>query len=318
MTHWTTADIPAQDGRRAVVTGANSGLGLLVSEHLARAGARVTMTSRDLLRGEAAADAVRRMVPGADVEVARLDLADLASVRRFAAGQRGRRIDLLVNNAGVMAVPTRQLTADGFERHLGTNHLGHFALTLLLLPELRDVPGARVLTVSSDSHETRGAAELDVSDLGLANGYAPMKAYAQSKMANALFTVELERRLRATSAQAISVAANPGYTATNLQRTGPRSEGLTWQARALGAVTRAVAAPPSRGVLPLLHAATAPDVQGGSYTTLSGPRQMFGHPVQRPFAPLAQDADVAVALWDASERLTGVRWGAQALAAHQG
>ncbi|HET6817030.1 MAG TPA: oxidoreductase, partial [Mycobacteriales bacterium] len=223
MSGWSSRDIPSQAGRVAVVTGTNSGLGFVTARELARAGATVVMTSRDAERGEAARLRVLAAVPKADVRLEALDLASLASVRDFvtrvSAAYDG--IDLLVNNAGVMAIP-RATTADGFEMQLGTNHLGHFALTGLLLPSLLARTGSRVVTVSSTAHKI---GSIDFDDLLGEKRYWSWGAYAQSKLANLLFAYELQRRLDAAGASTISVAAHPGYASTNLQAVGPQRSG---------------------------------------------------------------------------------------------
>ncbi|NYV77932.1 oxidoreductase, partial [Streptomyces sp. UH6] len=209
---WTASQIPDQTGRVAVVTGANGGLGLVTALELARRGAEVVLACRDVAKGREAADGIEAVVPAARVDVARLDLADLASVRAFAEDLPYGRLDLLVNNAGVMALPHRT-TADGFETQFGVNHLGHFALTGLLLPRLLATPGARVVTVSSFLH---ALANIDARDLNAERGYHRWTAYARSKTANLLFTHELARRLAAAGADVTAAAAHPGYSATNL------------------------------------------------------------------------------------------------------
>ena len=223
MAKWSARDIPSQQGRVAVVTGANSGLGLVTTRELARAGARVIMGCRDATRGAAARSRVVEQVPDAAVDVRRLDLASLASIREFADSLHADvpQLDLLVNNAGVMAIP-RQMTDDGFEMQLGTNHLGHFALTGLLLPSMIHRPGSRVVTVSSSAHKP---GRIDFDDLMGERSYRKWSAYYQSKLANLLFAYELQRRLDAADLATISVAAHPGYSATNLQQVGPRMEG---------------------------------------------------------------------------------------------
>lgn len=220
MSGWNANDIPDQGGRLAVVTGANSGLGQVAARELARAGARVVLACRSEARGRDALNLLRGEVPGAEAEVRRLDLGDLASVREFATALSGERVDLLLNNAGVMALPYGT-TADGFETQFGVNHLGHFALTGLLLPALLAVPGARIVTVSSMTHVM---ANIDARDLNSERGYRRWVAYARSKSANLLFTHELARRLAAHGSEVVAAAAHPGYAATNLQTAGPRAE----------------------------------------------------------------------------------------------
>ena len=308
MAVWTTADIPALAGRTVVVTGANSGLGFETALAMARSGAQVVLACRDQVRGAAALDRLIVEAPGAEVELAELDLADLASVRAFAAGfSAGHdRLDVLVNNAGVMAIPRRE-TADGFEMQFGTNHLGHVALTGLLLDLLLATAGARVVTVSSMAAM---GSRIRFDDLQGRHHYGKWSAYGQSKLANQLFAVELDRRLARAGADVISVAAHPGYAATNLQLVAPQMEGSDLMERMsrLGNVVFAQSA--ADGALPSLYAATSPQVGGGQFF---GPDRLFGmrgHPKQVPFLKAATDAGVASRLWTVSEELTGVRFGA--------
>jgi NAD(P)-dependent dehydrogenase (short-subunit alcohol dehydrogenase family) len=216
---WTEADVPQQRGRTAVITGANSGIGFEAARVLAQRGARVVLACRDLVRGDAAAARVREAAPDATVDVVRLDLASLASVREAARrlGDEYPRIDLLINNAGLM-IPPYGRTEDGFESQIGTNHLGHFALTGLLLDRIRDVPGSRVVTVSSNGHRM---GRIDFEDLQSERRYRAMAAYAQSKLANLLFTYELQRRLARSGAETVAVAAHPGTASTDLTRHSP-------------------------------------------------------------------------------------------------
>jgi NAD(P)-dependent dehydrogenase (short-subunit alcohol dehydrogenase family) len=304
---WTAADIPDQTGRTAVVTGANSGLGYHTALELARHGARVVLACRDAGRG---AEAVRRLIdaaPGAAVELGILDLADLASVRRFAESPAGAGgPDLLVNNAGVMALPLRR-TADGFEMQFGTNHLGHFALTGLLLPGLLARPDARVVTVSSGLHRV---GRIDFADLNAERGYHRWRAYAQSKLANLLFTLELQRRVEAAGANLLAAAAHPGYAATNLQTGSIR---LTGQRRTEPLVrlgNRLFAQTDAMGALPTLFAATAPTVGGGDYFGPDGLFEQRGHPGPAHRTRRAKDAATAGRLWKASEDLTGIHYDA--------
>ncbi|MFJ5894620.1 oxidoreductase [Streptomyces sp. NPDC093064] len=305
MPGWNTHDMPDQSGRTAVVTGANSGLGLVTARELARGGARVVLACRSEARGSAAADRVMREVPGAEVEFTRLDLGDLGSVREFADGYPYQRLDLLVDNAGVMA-PPYGTTADGFETQFGVNHLGHFALTGLLLPRLLDTPGARVVTVSSMMH---ALANVDLRDLNSAHRYRRWIAYARSKTANLLFTHELARRLAATGSDVVAAAAHPGYAATNLQTAGPRAEGRRTAERLMEAGNRVVAQPAEAGALPTLYAATAPGVRPDSF---HGPSFAMwrGAPGPSWRAPWTLDDRAGRLLWEASERLTGVSYDA--------
>jgi NAD(P)-dependent dehydrogenase (short-subunit alcohol dehydrogenase family) len=280
----------SQAGRTVVVTGASSGIGLVTARELAQAGARVVLAVRDTAKGEAAAATM-----AGEVEVRRLDLADLASVRAFADGWTGA-LDVLVNNAGVMALPERR-TADGFEMQVGTNHLGHFALTNLLLPHVTD----RVVTVASMAHR---AGRIRLDDLNFERGgYRPWVAYGQSKLANLLFTMELQRKLEDAGSPVRSVAAHPGYASTDLH--------LASERRLVGLFMRIgdqlFAQPGEQGALPTLFAATE-DLPGNSYVGPDGLREMRGGPTLVGRAPTASDPVMAECLWDLSEELTGVRF----------
>lgn len=288
---WNATDIPDQSGRTAVVTGANSGLGIATADALARAGARVVLAVRNLERGEAAAETVK----GArgSVEVRRLDLADLASVREFAASWQGD-LDLLINNAGVMNVPEAR-TKDGFEMQFGTNHLGHFALTNLLLPHISD----RVVTVASGAHKFPGA-RIHFDNLNLKGEYSPIGAYAQSKLANLLFTLELQRRLALAGSPVRALAAHPGWAATNLQ-----SGDASALRRGLMLVGNRLLAQDSKaGALPTLYAATQ-DLPGASYLGPDGFGEGRGAPTMVGRTRAASDPESAKRLWRASEELTG-------------
>ncbi|NEC64832.1 oxidoreductase [Streptomyces sp. SID9727] len=302
MTHgWSARDIPDQSGRTAVVTGANSGIGLVTARELARCGARVLLACRDERRGEEAAARIRYAVRGADVEFARLDLADLSSVRAFAEGFRADRLDLLINNAGVMALPYGR-TADGFETQFGVNHLGHFALTGLLLPKLLAAGGARVVTVSSGLH---ALGNIDMGDLNSERNYRRWTAYGRSKTANLLFVHELARRLAAAGSALVAAAAHPGYASTNLQTAAARMEHRRAAERVAGIANRVVAQPASAGALPTLYAATAPGVRPDSFT---GPRVLGwrGAPGPSWRAGWTRGDVAGERLWVASEQLTGV------------
>jgi NAD(P)-dependent dehydrogenase (short-subunit alcohol dehydrogenase family) len=288
--------MPDLAGRVAVVTGANSGIGFHAARELAAHGAKVVLAVRDA-EGKGA-DAAARMT--GDVEVRRLDLADLASVRAFAEGFDGP-LDILVNNAGVMATP-RRVTADGFELQLGTNHLGHFALTGLLLDRLR---GGRVTTVSSGAHNM-GWIRFD--DLMGERRYQRWLAYGQSKLANLLFAFELQRRADAAGFELTSTAAHPGYAATNLQLAGPRLEGSKVR-ELLGRLGNVVLAQSDEmGALPTLYAATE-DLPGGTYVGPDGFAEQRGHPKIVGANGRARDEETARRLWDVSEELTGVTYG---------
>jgi NAD(P)-dependent dehydrogenase (short-subunit alcohol dehydrogenase family) len=313
MNGWTAADIPDQSGRIALVTGANSGIGLVAGRELAGAGAAVKLACRDTAKGKAAADAIRKSFPAADVEVLGLDLADLASVRELASGIGIERLDLLVNNAGVMASPRRE-TADGFELQLGTNHLGHFALTGLLLDKLKASPGARVVTVSSGAHRI---GRINFDNLQGERHYMRWSAYGQSKLANLLFAFELNRRAEAAGLVLRSMAAHPGYAATNLQSSGPGIGGgitAVFNKTVMAVSNRLIAQSSEMGALPTLYAATFPDLPGGSYIGPDGLFEQRGHPKPVGCSGAARDPETARRLWEASEDLTGVEFGLPAAA----
>ncbi|MDN0194349.1 oxidoreductase [Streptomyces sp. S.PNR 29] len=305
MSGWNTSDIPDQGGRTAVVTGANSGIGYVTARELARKGARVVLACRSRTRGKAALDRLTTEVPGAEAELRLLDLGDLTSVREFASGLPYERLGLLVNNAGVMALPYGT-TADGFETQFGVNHLGHFALTGLLLPALLAAPDARVVTVSSGMH---ALANVDLAGPGSGRRYRRWVAYAGSKSANLLFTHELARRLAARGADVVAAAAHPGYAATNLQTAGVRIEERTIAERFIQIGNRVVAQSAEAGALPILYAATAPGVRPDSFT---GPSFAMwrGAPAPSWRAPWTVDDAMGERLWTVSERLTGVTFDA--------
>ena len=304
---WTAADIPDQSGRTAVVTGANSGLGLVTARELARAGAHVVLACRNVEKGAAALAAIGAEVPGAKLGLESLDLSSLDSVRSFAATYRQGHdgLDLLINNAGVMATP-RGRTADGFELQFGTNHLGHFALTGLLIDAIEGRPDGRVVTLSSTAHKFGAIA---FGNLGGDRRYFRWRAYGQSKLANLLFALELERRLRSAGSTVKSLAAHPGYAATNLQHAGP--PGID---SAIMRVTNLVAQSGEMGALPELYAATAPGLEGGTYVGPDGMGEQRGHP--KPVSPnrAARNEATARRLWEVSEDLTGVRFALGVLA----
>jgi len=309
---WTAKDIPDQTGRLAVVTGANSGLGLVTARELARAGATVVAACRNTDKGEQAVDATRADVPGARLEVEELDLANLGSVRDFAAriAAAHERVDLLINNAGVMA-PPRRTTADGFESQLGTNHLGHFALTGLLLERLLAAPRPRVVTLSSGVHRM---ARISFGNLQGERHYQRWLAYGQSKLANLLFCFELQRRAGEAGTSLESMAAHPGYAATNLQSAGPAS---ALERGALAIANRVIAQSAEMGALPTLYAATVPDLPGGTFVGPDSIAELRGHPHIVTASRRAYDVEAAGRLWQVSEELTGVHYqfGAAAAAA---
>jgi NAD(P)-dependent dehydrogenase (short-subunit alcohol dehydrogenase family) len=297
---WTSDQIPDQSGRIAVVTGANSGLGLETARELARAGAHVVIACRNTEKGAAASSDIAATVPNADLDVASLDLASLASIRAFAERFRSEHegLDLLVNNAGVMAPPRRE-TADGFELQLGTNHLGHFALTALLIGTMESREDPRVVTVSSGAHRM---GRINFDDLQSTGHYRRWRAYGQSKLANLLFAFELDRRLRGAGSPVRSLAAHPGYAATNLQTAAPPMlDRLVMKVSNL-----VIAQSAAMGALPTLYAATQPEVEGGMFIGPDGIAEQRGHPKRVTASGAARDQEVARRLWAVSEELTGV------------
>lgn len=295
---WTAADVPDQSGRVAIVTGANSGLGYDTAAVLADKGAHVVLAVRNLDKGRQAVDQIKSGNPNADVTLQELDLSSLNSVRKAAAELRAAhpRIDLLINNAGVMYVPRRETTEDGFEMQFGTNHLGHFALTGLLLENMLQVGGSRVVTVSSVGH--RILARIHFEDPHLERKYNRVEAYGQSKLANLMFTYELARRLKAKEAPTIAVAAHPGLSDTELMRHLPDFiPDFVW---------KIVAQPADKGALPTLRAATDPGVQGGQYYGPDGIGESRGHPKLVASSAQSHNEDIQRRLWSMSEELTGV------------
>jgi NAD(P)-dependent dehydrogenase (short-subunit alcohol dehydrogenase family) len=298
---WTAELIPDQSGRTALITGASSGLGLAAATELARHGATVVLACRDQQKGAAARERVQAAAPDATVEVEQLDLAELASVAALCARMRARAdgLDVLINNAGVMAPPRRQ-TADGFELQLGTNHLGHFALTAGLLELMEGRGHARVVTVSSNAHKM---GSFDFEDLQSERGYRRWSAYGRSKLANLSFALELDRRLRAAGSSISSLAAHPGYAATNLQFAAPPALDRI----VMLFTNMLVAQSAEMGSLPLLYAATDPEAEGGSYIGPDGPGEFRGHPHLATPSAAARDERLAARLWEASEELTGAQ-----------
>jgi NAD(P)-dependent dehydrogenase (short-subunit alcohol dehydrogenase family) len=293
---WTVSNIPPQTGKLAVVTGANRGLGLEVTAALARAGAHVVMAVRDPAKAAIALRDLDRQIPGAKIEAMSLDQADLASIRRFSEAFHDRfdRLDLLINNASAILV-NQSRTRDGFETHIGVNHLGSFALTGLLLDRLTATPAARIVNTSSTAH--RLVKGIDLDDLQFERTpYKAMEAYGRSKLATLLFAGELDRRLRKAGFDTRAVAAHPGYSNTN-----PDKGGFFMRL-----MTSLVAQPAAMGALPQLYAATASDVMGGDYYGPGGIGEMRGYPTKVGRTPAAKDEAVAARLWDLSEQLTAV------------
>ena len=306
---WTEADIPSLAGKTALVSGANSGLGLETARALSARGAHVVLACRGAAKAEQAMDLIRARVPDAQLEFLALDLSDLASVRAAANEFRSRHLQLhiLCNNAGVMGLPYGK-TRDGFEMLFGTNHLGPFAFTGLLMDRIRATPGARVVTLASLAHR-RGRLPLD--DLNWEQRrYNKAGAYGQSKLANLMFALELERRFRRTGVVALSAAAHPGYSATNVvyaRDARPSISRRVWHAMARTG-NALLAQPAAMGALPTLYAATAADAQGGDYFGPGGFIEFRGPPVRVQAARQAQDEALAAELWSRSEQMTGVRY----------
>jgi NAD(P)-dependent dehydrogenase (short-subunit alcohol dehydrogenase family) len=297
---WTAADMPDQSDRIAIVTGATSGLGYDTAAALAGKGAHVVLAVRNLDKGNEAVDRIKEASPNADVALQELDLTSLDSVRKAADELRAAypRIDLLINNAGVMYVPKRETTKDGFEMQFGTNHLGHFALTGQLLDNMLPVEGSRVVTVASVGH--RIMARIHFEDPQFERKYNRLEAYGQSKLANLLFTYELQRRLNAKGTPTVALAAHPGFSNTELMRHLPGFiPDFFW---------RPFAQPADMGALPTLRAATDPGAQGGQYYGPGGIGEVKGHPKVVASSAQSHDEDIQRRLWTMSEELTGVTY----------
>jgi NAD(P)-dependent dehydrogenase (short-subunit alcohol dehydrogenase family) len=301
---WTVADMPDLSGRRAIVTGATSGLGYVTARELARRGAEVVLACRDAGRGEAAVAALRQEMPGARLAMQCLDLASLASIRAFAQQWEAGPVDLLVNNAGVALVPKAH-TVDGFEAHFGVNHLGTFALTGLMLPHLLAARSPRVVTVSSEGQRW---VQLDLANLDASRGYHPAFSYWRSKKANVYFAVHLQRRAAAAGVALRSMTAVPGYAVSNVLTGGANAaRGRLWHV-VMPMLNRLLAKPTIEGTWSTLYASTVPDLPGGSYVAPSGPLEFRGPPVARNAYRAAYDVDTARRLWEISERWTGVTY----------
>ena len=305
MPQWTTRDIPPQTRRLAIVTGATGGLGFETALALAQAGAEVVLTGRNEGKGRDAIQRISSIFPESRIAFEMLDLANLRSVAAFAKGylRAERPIDLLVNNAGVMALPKRQTTADGFELQLGTNYLSHFALTAHLLPLLRRGRHPRIVNLSSLAHR-RGAIHFD--DLQAERSYNPWKAYCQSKLAMLMFALELQRRSDANGWGLMSNAAHPGWSRTDLMRNGPGRD--SWQSRISSLFAPLVSQSAADGALPTLFAATSPEAKDAGYYGPKGFYELKGAPAPAHVSRQAKDVNAARKLWDISERLTGVLW----------
>ncbi|SNS34301.1 Short-chain dehydrogenase [Granulicella rosea] len=309
-TPFTANDIPSQQGRRVLITGANSGIGFEAALELARKGAEVILPARSLDKANDAVARIRQSVPNAAVTPAILDLASLASVRAFAAfyteRSPGQTLDLLINNAGVMAVPRRELTVDGYERQFATNYLGPFLLTALLYPHMKQRHGARIVTVASGV-SNQGKIEFD--NLQSERVYSPMfGAYSQSKLADLIFQLELQRRLTAAGSPVLSTGAHPGYAITNLQTSGPAGVLPLGMRIAMTILKPLASQDAAHGALPTLYAAASPRATTGGYYGPNGFQELKGHPVPAKIAPLAKDLALAKRLWGETERLVGARF----------
>ena len=303
---WTADDMPDLAGKTVIVTGGNSGIGYEAALQFARKKAHTILACRSLDKANPAAAQIIASNPGAMVEVMELDLSSLASIRNFADAfhKSHSRLDVLVNNAGVMALPYRK-TVDGFEMQFGTNHLGHFALTGLLLDVLLATDGARVVNVASGAHRM-GRIRFD--DLQWERGYRKWFAYGQSKLANLLFNLELQHLIDAVHAKLLAVACHPGYAATNLQAAGPRMTGSSAMESLWGSINGTLAQSAAMGALPTLYAAVSPEVHGGDYIGPDGFAEMWGYPTKANPSAAAKDAEVAAKLWRVSEQLTKVHY----------
>jgi NAD(P)-dependent dehydrogenase (short-subunit alcohol dehydrogenase family) len=302
--NWTTKNIPDLNGKIAIVTGANSGIGYETAKALAQKGATVVMACRNLEKANLAASEIRLGTKDAQLDIIQLDLADLSSVHQFVETFKSRytKLDLLINNAGVM-IPPFTKTADGFELQFGANHLGHFALTGLLLDRLLETPSSRVINVSSSAHRM-GSGTIDFDNLNAERGYNASGAYAQSKLANLLFTLELNRQFQAIGADTIAASAHPGWTVTGLQK------GI------MHTISRIIGQQPAMGALPTLQAAVDPGVQPNDYFGPRGLVEMRGYPTRVDTSAAAKDPNLAKRLWNVSEELIGIRYAWPVTAQH--
>jgi NAD(P)-dependent dehydrogenase (short-subunit alcohol dehydrogenase family) len=305
MKKWTTADISDQTGKLAVITGANSGIGFSAARELARKGCRVILACRNQTKADAAKQRIENEIPGAAVEVGLMDLSSLQSIRDFAEQiNHGNPVDVLINNAAVMALPVRQTTVDGFELQFGSNHLGHFALTGLLLPVLLASKAARVITVASIAHQGK---KIPFDDLQSEHRYDPWAAYGQTKLANLLFGFELERRFRQTATPAVSIVVHPGLSSTSIFKNGPGAKG-GFRAAIMQVGFAMTAQSADQGALPTLFAATAIEAIGGKYYGPDGWFEWRGYPAEAKVSEEARDEMTAGNLWEISMKLTGVNY----------
>lgn len=304
MTNWTAEDMPDLTGKTVIVTGANSGLGFEGVKKFAEKNAEVVMACRSIERGKNAKQEIEEEVDNADLAVRKLDLASLKSVKNFAEEFKAnhKELDILCNNAGIMAIP-REETEDGFEKQFGVNHLGHFALTAHLMPALKNAEEARIVNQSSAIHE-RGRINFD--DLMHEKEYSPMQVYGDSKLANILFTYELDRKLSDTDIEAL--ACHPGYAATNLQSRGPEKEGSALKKYMMKAANKVLAQSAEQGTLPMLYAATSSKAKSGDYIGPGGFQNMRGYPEKQESSEESYDEETAEKLWEVSEELTEVKF----------
>ncbi len=302
---WISENVPEMTDKLVIVTGANSGLGLEVSKVFAAKGAKLIMACRSKSRGEEALNSINKIYPGASIEIAELDLADLASVKSFVESitKQHKRLDILCNNAGVMALPELR-TKDGFEMQFGTNHLGHFSLTLGLLPLLNSSDGARIVNTSSMAAKM---GNIDFSNLNAEKKYDKWGAYGQSKLANLLFTFELQMKLQKSGSGITVYSSHPGYSATNLLTKGPELEGAAFQVKLMNLANSLIATKANLGALSTIYAATSPDAKAGA---LYGPAifGMWGLPAENKIVEKGKDPETALKLWDVSEKLTGSKY----------
>lgn len=303
---WNETKLPDLSGKVILITGANSGLGFQGSKVFASKGASVVMACRNMDKGKAALEEIQKEQPKAQLALLPLDLSDLDSVKFFADRfkKQYKQLDVLCNNAGVMFLPFRK-TKQGFEMQFGTNHLGHFALTGLLLERLLSTDNSRIVTTSSMYHRS---GKMDFVNLNGEKKYDKYKAYAASKLANLFFAYELQRKLKAASSSTISVACHPGFTATNLQLAGPIMEGSAFKTSVMKVFNRLMAQDVQMGTLPMLYAATEKDVQGGDYIGPSGFKEIRGYPTKVKSIPISYDEAIASKLWEVSQQWTGISY----------
>lgn len=306
MSKWTTKDMPEIEDKKVIVTGANSGIGYEATKAFAEKNAEVVMACRSIERGKNAKQEIEEEIDEADLTVKKLDLADLESVNDFAEEYKANneKLDILCNNAGIMAIP-REETEDGFEKQFGVNHLGHFALTAKLIPALKEAEEPRVVNQSSGLHES---GEINFEDLMHEENYSPQGVYADSKLANILFTYELDRKARRNGLNIKSIACHPGYSATNLQKRGPEKSGNSVKKLFMKGMNKVFAQSAAKGALPMLYAATSKKAESGDYIGPDKLMNMRGYPEKQESSDASYDQDTAEELWAVSEELTGTEF----------